>query len=165
MAGTGRARASGYSHTHSRMAEERLHSLERAVDELVRKLESKVADYQYLMHKRKSMEGQYEDWLRRKQAANRRLGLRTRWIIFLGDRRERLEAQRQGFTSLGWGEKLEHTRRMLARARERAPKWRAEHEAVQTQVDAWIERLEEAQAAEWMQERAVDEVEEKLHLL
>eukprot|EP01050_Picozoa_sp_SAG11_P006264 SAG11_NODE_479_length_9108_cov_3.699856_1_plen_146_part_10 len=36
---------------------------------------------------------------------------------------------------------------------------------MQTQVDAWIERLEEAQAAEWMQEKAVDEMEEKLHLL
>eukprot|EP01050_Picozoa_sp_SAG11_P007237 SAG11_NODE_595_length_8300_cov_38.415437_1_plen_214_part_00 len=111
------------------------------------------------MHKRKSLDGQYANRLRRKQAADRQINLRTRWINFWGDRRERLEAQRQG---LGWGEKMDQTRRMLARARERVPRWRAEYEAEESQVDAWIESLEEAQAAEWMQERVVDELEERL---
>eukprot|EP01050_Picozoa_sp_SAG11_P020304 SAG11_NODE_3398_length_2469_cov_10.745992_3_plen_43_part_00 len=42
---------------------------------------------------------------------------------------------------------MDQTRRMLARARERVPRWRAEYEAVESQVDAWIESLEEVQAA------------------
>ena len=101
------------------------------------KIETEEADLGFLVHKRKSLEGQYEDWLRRMQVADRRLALRTRWINFWGDRRERLEAQEQ--TSGGWEVRMAQARRMLARAREKVPKWRAEHEAVEVIIENWLE--------------------------
>jgi chromosome segregation ATPase len=137
--------------------QEKMDAIEEEIEDLEEQLETEMADFVFLLHKRKSLQGQGKDWTRQKKAADVQLSRRAQWIDFLRERHDRLEnlRKRSGGSE---GEKQMQARRLWKRAQDKARKWSAEHAAVQLEVNEFVQRMEEANSAKAKQEVVVDDL-------